>query len=61
MIGNLHELLLRRQGITLEEATTDVALLSGPATEQIYDQVIAILQFGLSPQSRLVQSKGAAS
>ena len=61
MIGNLHELLLRRQGVTLEEATTDVALLSGPATEQIYDQVIAILQFGLSPQSRLVQSKGAAS
>jgi AcrR family transcriptional regulator len=47
VITNLHELIVRRVGVTLETAASDVSSVSGPAAEQLYDQVIHILQFGL--------------
>lgn len=48
LTSGLHELLLRRAGISLEAAAADPALLDNPATDALYDQVIRILQFGLA-------------
>jgi hypothetical protein len=35
-----------------------VTLLNGPAAEQLYDQLIRILQFGLTPRARTEQGEG---
>lgn len=51
LMADLHELMLRRLGVTLEAAAGDVALLSGPVAEQLYDQVIHMLQYGLGARS----------
>jgi AcrR family transcriptional regulator len=58
LTANVRELLLRRLGVTLEAAAVDVTLLSGPAAEQLYDQLIRILQFGLTPRARTEQGEG---
>lgn len=58
LTANTHELLLRRLGVTLEEAAADVALLSGPAVERIYDQLVQMLQFGLSPRAHRARDEG---
>lgn len=47
VMAKLHELIVRRLGTTLEAAASDVSIMSGPAVEQLYDQIIRILQFGL--------------
>jgi len=47
LTANLHELIGRRLGISLEAAAHDVTLLSGPATAQLYDQIIQIRQAAL--------------
>jgi AcrR family transcriptional regulator len=60
LLGSVRELLLRRLGITLEQAASDVTLLSGTEAEQLYAQVMAILQYGLAPHRRAEQSEGAA-
>jgi AcrR family transcriptional regulator len=60
LIGNLRELLLRRLDLTLDEASDNIERLGGAEAERLYDQVIAILQFGLSPRARLGQSEGEA-
>jgi AcrR family transcriptional regulator len=61
LTANLHELIVRRLGVTLEVAAGDVALLSGPETEQLYDQIIQILQFGLARRVQPTGSPGGAS
>lgn len=58
LMANVRELLLRRLGVTMEVAAGDITLLSGPAAEQLYDELIHILQFGLGPRSRAGQSEG---
>lgn len=58
MTANLHELLLRRLGVTFEAAAHDVRLLSGPVVDQLYDQLIQMLQFGLSPRGKPAPGKG---
>jgi AcrR family transcriptional regulator len=61
LIGNLHTLIVGRLGVTLEAAAGDVALVSGPVAEQLYDQVIDIVRFGLSAQPRPTHSLGDTS
>jgi AcrR family transcriptional regulator len=58
LIANLHELIVRRLGITLETAASDVSIISGPAAEQLYDQVVQILQFGLGTRAQPARSSG---
>jgi AcrR family transcriptional regulator len=58
LTADLHELLVRRLGVTLEAAAGDVSLLSGPAAEQLYDQLVQILQYGLSPRTRPAHDEG---
>jgi AcrR family transcriptional regulator len=58
LMANLHELIVRRLGITLEAAAGDVTMISGPATERLYDQIVQILQFGLGTRGAPVLSLG---
>jgi AcrR family transcriptional regulator len=48
---NFHTLLMRRLGIGGAPTAQDVALMSSPAIEQLYDQLVRLLQYGLSTQT----------
>ena len=61
LTADLHELIARRVGVPLEAATRDVALISGPETERLYDQIVQILQFGLARRARPTGSPGGAA
>lgn len=61
LTADLHELIGRRIGVSLEAAANDVTLLSGPATDQLYDQIIQILRFGLGTRAHPAPSTGAAA
>jgi AcrR family transcriptional regulator len=61
LTANLHELIARRLGFTLEAAAGDVTLIGGPETDRLYDQVIQILQFGLARRVQPTGSPGGAS
>lgn len=58
LTADLHELIVRRLGLTLEEAAADVALMSSPEAERLYDQIIEILQFGLARRAQPTGSPG---
>ncbi len=58
LTADLHELIVRRLGLTLEEAAADVALMSSPEAERLYDQIIEILQFGLARRAQSTGSPG---
>lgn len=60
LISDLHGLIRRRMGVTLEQAASDVRLLSGPEADQLYDQIIQILQFGLGQPAQPDLTEGAA-
>jgi AcrR family transcriptional regulator len=60
LIADLHGLIRRRTGVTLEQAASDVRLLSGPETDQLYDQIIHILRFGLGQPVPPTSAEGAA-
>lgn len=47
LLAGVRELIVRRLGVTLEAAAGDVTLLSDPAAEQLYDQVVHMVQYGL--------------
>lgn len=47
VLGDLRELLLQRLGLNLDEAAANLVALDSPAVEELYDQVIRVLQFGL--------------
>ena len=47
LMANLHDLIVQRLGVTLEAAASDVTIVSSPVAEQLYDQIVQIVQFGL--------------
>jgi hypothetical protein len=51
MTGELGLFILRRLGLTPDDAVDDIALLDTLAVEAIYDAVICILRSGLSAQN----------
>jgi AcrR family transcriptional regulator len=51
MTGELGFFILRRLGLTPDDAVDDIAQLDTPAVEAIYDAVISILRSGLSAQN----------
>jgi AcrR family transcriptional regulator len=51
LIANLHALIVRRLGVTLEDAASDITVISNSATEQLYDQIVQIVQFGLGTRA----------
>jgi AcrR family transcriptional regulator len=59
LIASASELIMRRVGVTLAAAADDVAALSGPAADQLYDQIIRILRFGLSARAPGAGQPGA--
>jgi AcrR family transcriptional regulator len=60
MTADLQALILRRMDISLEAAAADVALLSSPAADQLYDQVVQILQYGLGRRAGAAPATGDA-
>ncbi len=56
--GELGLFILRRLGLTADDAVDDIALLDTPDVEAIYDSVISILRSGLSPQSTPATGNG---
>jgi AcrR family transcriptional regulator len=61
LMANLRELIARRLGVTLEAAAGDVAIASGPAVEQLYDQIVRIVQYGLGRRADPAENVGDAS
>jgi AcrR family transcriptional regulator len=61
LMADLHGLIVRRLGVTLEAAAGDVALLNGPETDRLYDQIVQILQFGLARRAQPTGSSGDLS
>lgn len=51
LLGSVRELMLRRLGLSLAAAADDVAALDGPAADQLYDQIIQILRFGIGART----------
>jgi hypothetical protein len=60
LMTDLQALILRRLGITLEAAAADVTLVSGPTADQLYDQVVQILQHGLGTRAGTAPGVGDA-
>jgi len=62
LMANLHELIVCRLGVTLEAAASDVTMMSDPATDRRYDQIVQIPQFGLGtwahPRSHRMVDEG---
>lgn len=48
---DLHLLLARRLGLPLADAAADIERLDTPETARLFDQVVRILQFGVSPSA----------
>jgi AcrR family transcriptional regulator len=52
LMSDLRQLIGRRIGVSPDSAAHDTSLFDSPAIEQIYDQIVHVLQYGLSPISR---------
>jgi AcrR family transcriptional regulator len=61
LTADLHELITRRLGVTLEAAAGDVVLLSDSETDRLYDQIVQILQFGLARRAQPAGSPGGTA
>jgi AcrR family transcriptional regulator len=48
LTSELSALIARRQGLSDQQAAADIAQLSGPEVELIYDAVLRMLQYGLA-------------
>lgn len=59
LLGTARELIMRRLGLSLEAAAGDVAALSGPAADQLYDQIIHIVRFGIGARPAGAGQPGA--
>lgn len=57
-VGDLHLLLLRRHGLSLDEVAARVELLDTADTGALFDRVVQILQFGLSPRAQVAPDQG---
>ncbi len=60
LLTNLHGLIVRRLGITLVTATNDVAVITDSVTEQLYDEIVQILQFGIGTRPHPTHTSGDA-
>ncbi len=58
LLANLQGLIVRRLGLTLEQAAGDVAALAGPEVDALYDQVVQILKHGLAARGRPASQQG---
>ena len=61
LMAGLHELVIRRLGVSLEQAASDVTVLNGPVTDQLYDQVVHLVQYGLGARVSFALDLGEQS
>ncbi|HMQ33615.1 MAG TPA: TetR/AcrR family transcriptional regulator [Chloroflexaceae bacterium] len=59
LVANLQGLIARRLGLSLEEVAGDPAAVAGAEVDALYDQVVQIIQHGLTPRARPASHEGA--